>query len=165
MISNIKTADLYDRYEEKMQVCEPLFHHYGGNKCFSGSIATLKCFEDNSLVSELVSQPGKGRVLVVDAGGSKRCAMLGDRLTQKAVDKGWAGVLMFGCVRDSIDIGKMPIGVLALATIPRKSVKKGIGDLGGMVNFAGVIFNPGEWLYADEDGVAVLPEPAINYDL
>ncbi|SEA77153.1 regulator of ribonuclease activity A [Desulfuromusa kysingii] len=161
-MQTFKTADLYDVYAEKLQVCEPLFQHYGGHKSFFGPIATLKCFEDNTLVGVMVDQPGKGRVLVVDAGGSRRCAMLGDRLAQKAVDNGWAGVLMFGCVRDSVDIGHMPIGVLALATTPRKSVKKGVGESGESVQFAGVTFNPGEWLYADEDGAVVLAEAAAE---
>ncbi len=157
---SIKTADLYDRYEEKLHVCSPLFHHYGGHRSFYGRIATLKCFEDNSLVSEYLTQPGEGRVLVVDAGGSLRCAMLGDQLAQKAVDSGWAGVLIFGCIRDREDINTMPLGVLALASNPRKSIKNGAGDAGIPVEFAGVVFRPDEWLYADQDGVVVLPEQA-----
>ncbi len=149
------TADLYDAYEEQLQVGEPLFTHYGGRTYFCGPVATLKCFEDNSTVSELLGTPGNGRILVVDAGGSRRCAMLGDRLAQKAVDNGWAGVVMFGCIRDSADIGRMPIGVLALATMPRKSIKKGAGESGLAVSFAGVLFRPGAWLYADADGLVV----------
>jgi regulator of ribonuclease activity A len=157
----IKTADLYDHYEEKLQVCEPVFHHFGGIETFHGQIATLKCFEDNSLVSKLLGDPGLGRILVVDGGGSRRCAMLGDILARKAVDNGWVGILMFGCIRDQEEIGGMPLGVLALASIPRKSVKKGVGDAGLPVTFAGVTFRPGEWLYADRDGVVVLPEQAM----
>lgn len=150
-----KTADLYDDYEDKLQVCEPLFQHYGGHGAFCGPIATVKCFEDNSLVAETLGTPGRGQILVVDAGGSKRCAMLGDRLAQKGVDNGWAGVLMYGCIRDSEDIGQMPIGVMALATIPKKSIKKGFGESGLNLTFAGVTFRPGEWLYADADGIVV----------
>lgn len=149
----IKTADLYDEHEEKLQVCDPVFSHYGGNQAFHGPIATLKCYEDNSLVSQLLGEAGSGQVLVVDAGGSLHCAMLGDRLAQKAVDNGWTGILMFGCIRDSVDIGNIPLGVLALATNPRKSVKKGVGEFGLTLNFAGATFTPGEWLYADEDGI------------
>jgi len=156
----MKTADLYDKYEEHLQVCQPLFYHYGGHRTFHGPIVTLKCFEDNSMVSEHLGQPGLGRILVVDAGGSLRCAMLGDILAKKAVDNGWAGILMFGCIRDAEEIGEMKLGVLALATIPRKSVKRGRGDSGEPVTFAGVTFRPGEWLYADPDGVVVLPEQA-----
>lgn len=159
--SRLKTADLYDMHEEALQICAPVFRHYGGHRDFHGAIATLKCFEDNSLVRELLSQPGEGRVLVVDAGGSLRCAMLGDQLAQLAVDNEWAGVVMFGCIRDAVEIGEMPLGVLALATHPRKSVKNGVGEVGGSVNFAGVTFRPGEWIYADEDGVVVLDRPAI----
>ncbi|MCU7796923.1 MAG: ribonuclease E activity regulator RraA [Candidatus Thiodiazotropha sp. (ex Myrtea spinifera)] len=159
--STLKTADLYDIHEEALQVCSPVLRHYGGHHAFHGSIATLKCFEDNSLVREQLEQPGQGRVLVVDAGGSLRCAMLGDLLAQIAVDNGWAGVVMYGCVRDSVEIGEMPLGVMAMATHPRKSVKKGVGEVGGNVEFAGVIFKPGEWLYADEDGVVVLDKPAV----
>jgi regulator of ribonuclease activity A len=156
----MKTADLYDRYEEKLQVCEPVFLHFGGHRAFHGRIATLKCFEDNSLVSKQLGEPGQGRVLVVDGGGSRRCAMLGDLLAQKAVDNGWAGVVMFGSIRDTEEIGGMPLGVLALAANPRKSVKKGVGEAGIPINFAGVTFRPDEWLYADQDGVVVLAEQA-----
>ncbi|MCU7853723.1 MAG: ribonuclease E activity regulator RraA [Candidatus Thiodiazotropha sp. (ex Monitilora ramsayi)] len=159
--STLKTADLYDIHEEALQVCSPVLRHYGGHHAFHGAIATLKCFEDNSLVREQLEQPGQGRVLVVDAGGSLRCAMLGDLLAQLAVDNGWTGVVMYGCIRDSVEIGEMPLGVMAMATHPRKSVKKGMGEVGGVVEFAGVNFRPGEWLYADEDGVVVLDKPAV----
>lgn len=157
----LKTADLYDIHLEALQVCSPVFRHFGAKHAFYGPIATLKCFEDNALVREQLGQPGKGQVLVVDAGGSLRCAMLGDQLAHLAVDNGWAGVVMYGCIRDAVEIGQMPLGVLALATHPRKSVKKGAGDVGGKVEFAGVTFRPGEWLYADDDGVVVLDRPAI----
>lgn len=157
----LKTADLYDMHEEALQVCSPVFRHFGGHHAFHGPIATLKCFEDNSLVRELLEQPGQGRVLVVDAGGSLRCAMLGDQLAQLAVSNGWAGVAMYGCIRDAAEIAQMPLGVLALATHPRKSVKRGVGEVGGNLEFAGVTFRPGEWLYADDDGVVVAEKPAI----
>ncbi|MCU7919505.1 MAG: ribonuclease E activity regulator RraA [Candidatus Thiodiazotropha sp. (ex Epidulcina cf. delphinae)] len=158
--NRLKTADLYDIHEEMLQVCNPGFRHYGGHHVFHGPIATLKCFEDNALVRDQLDQPGQGRVLVVDAGGSLRCAMLGDLLAQKAVDNGWAGILIYGCIRDVAEIGEMSLGVMALATNPRKSIKQGSGEVGGEVNFTGVTFRPGEWLYADEDGVVVLAEPA-----
>jgi regulator of ribonuclease activity A len=158
--SKLKTADLYDIHEEALQISYPGFRHYGGHQAFHGPIATLKCFEDNSLVRDQLVQPGQGRVLVVDAGGSLRCAMLGDLLVQKAVDNGWAGIVMNGCIRDSAEIGEMPIGVMAIATNPRKSVKKGVGEVGGAVYFSEVTYRPGEWLYADEDGIVVLDRPA-----
>ena len=152
-----KTADIYDEFEQQAQVCEPIFRDYGGNLRFSGPIATIKCHEDNSLVREMLGQPGQGRVLVVDAGGSMRCAMLGDILAGKGVDNGWAGVVMYGCIRDAHEISQMPLGVKALGTLPRKSVKKGAGEADLAVTFAQVTFRPGDWLYADEDGILVLP--------
>ncbi|MES9988068.1 MAG: ribonuclease E activity regulator RraA [Candidatus Thiodiazotropha endolucinida] len=157
---SLKTADLYDVHEERLQICYPGFRHYGGSRMFHGPIATLKCFEDNSMVREELDQPGQGRVLVVDGGGSLRCAMLGDILAKKAVDNGWAGVLVNGCIRDAAEIGEMSLGVMALATNPRKSVKKGVGETGVEVNFSGVNFRSGEWLYADEDGIVVLADPS-----
>lgn len=126
---------------------------FGGHSKFSGRISTIKCFEDNSLVREAVGEPGEGRVLVVDAGGSKRCAMLGDLLAAKAVENGWSGVLMYGLIRDSADINQMALGVKALGTYPLKSVKKGIGERDVTVKFAGVRFVPGHYLYSDEDGI------------
>jgi regulator of ribonuclease activity A len=159
--NRFKTADLYDIHEEALQICSPLLRHYGGQRNFHGQIVTLKCFEDNSLVREQLAQPGGGRVLVVDAGGSLRCAMLGDQLARLALDNDWAGILMFGCIRDAAELAAMPLGVMALATHPRKSVKKGLGEVGGEVDFAGVKFRPGEWLYADEDGVVVMHRPAV----
>ena len=148
-----KTADLCDEYAESLQVCDPGFSSFGGRARFHGQISTIKCFEDNSLVREAVAEPGEGRVLVVDAGGSKRCAMLGDLLAAKAVENGWAGVLMNGMIRDSADIARMDLGVKALGTHPLKSVKKGVGERDVEVRFSGVRFVPGAYLYADEDGV------------
>jgi regulator of ribonuclease activity A len=150
-----KTADLCDQFENEFEVCEPLFQDFGGRIQFAGRIATIKCFEDNSLVRTLVAEPGDGRVLVVDAGGSLRRAVLGDLLAQKAVQNGWSGVLVYGCIRDSAEIGKMALGVKALATHPLKTDKRGEGQRGISVRFAGVVFRPDDWLYADEDGVIV----------
>jgi len=150
---SFKTADLCDEYPDSLQICEPGFSSYGGRARFFGQISTIKCFEDNSLVREAVAEPGEGRVLVVDAGGSKRCAMLGDMLAAKAAAKGWSGVLMYGLIRDSVDIAQMDLGVKALGTCPLKSVKKGVGERDVVVRFGGVTFVPGEYLYADEDGI------------
>src|SRR5210317_1368973 len=150
---SFKTADLCDEYPDSLQICEPGFSDFGGRRRFFGQISTIKCFEDNSLVREAVAEPGEGRVLVVDAGGSRRCAMLGDMLAAKAEAEGWSGVLMYGLIRDSADIAQMDLGVKALGTIPLKSVKKGIGERDVEVRFAGVNFSPGSYLYADEDGI------------
>lgn len=150
---SFKTADLCDEHSDNLQICEPGFSSFGGRSRFYGPIATIKCFEDNSLVREAVGEEGRGRVLVVDGGGSRRCAMLGDLLAKKAVDNGWAGVIMNGLIRDSADIAKMDLGVMALGTHPLKSVKKGVGERDVSVRFAGVVFTPGKFVYADEDGI------------
>lgn len=148
-----KTADLCDDFSDALQICDPGFSSFGGRARFFGKVSTIKCYEDNSLVREAVAEPGEGRVLVVDAGGSMRCAMLGDLLAAKAVENGWAGVVMYGLIRDSADIAGMDLGVKALGTYPLKSVKKGVGERDVQVQFFGVSFAPGHYLYADEDGI------------
>lgn len=149
------TADLCDAHEVNVHVAAPIFRSYGGKSAFHGRIATLKLFEDNGLVRQILDTPGAGRVLVIDGGGSLRCALLGDQLAALAVKNGWAGIVIWGCIRDSVAIGAMNLGVLALATHPKKTVKKNLGDAALTVNFAGIDFNPGEWLYADPDGLIV----------
>ncbi len=156
---SFKTADLCDEYPTGLQIVEPGLTDFGGRTTFYGEISTVKCFVDNSKVREQLSQAGNGRVLVVDAGGSQRCAMLGDILASMGVDNGWAGVVMYGLIRDSHDIGQMQIGVKALGTFPRKSEKKNIGDIDVDVRFHGVTFRPGEFLYADHDGIIVSANP------
>ncbi len=153
-----QTTDLSDRLNDAAQVADPLFRDFGGRSHFSGPISTVKCFEDNSLVRAALEEPGKGRVLVVDGGGSMRRALLGDMLAGLGVDNGWAGVLVYGCIRDSEVIARTDIGVKALATHPRKSVKKGGGERDVPVRFADVSFVPGHFLYADPDGVLVTPQ-------
>lgn len=149
------TADLCDQYSDELDVCEPLFRDYGGRRRFAGPVATIKCFEDNSRVRELVTEPGDGRVLVIDAGGSTRRAVLGDMLARSAVDKGWSGFVIYGCVRDAAALARMPIGVRALGTLPLKTDKRGEGQRDLPVHFAGAHFRPGDWVYADEDGIIV----------
>jgi regulator of ribonuclease activity A len=151
------TTDLSDEFGDELQACQSIFRDFGGAVRFAGPIATIKCFEDNSLVRDLVAEPGQGRVLVVDAGGSTRRAVLGDLLAQKAVDSGWGGFVIFGCIRDSAAIAKMAIGVKALGTHPLKTDKRGEGQRDIKVRFADVTFTPGDWLYADEDGVLLAP--------
>ena len=151
----IVTPDLCDAYPELVRIVEPLFNNYGGRKAFGGEILTIKCHEDNSLVKEHVGNPGNGRVMVVDGGGSLRCALLGDMLAAKAVENGWAGIIIYGCIRDVDDIGTMDLGVQALRTIPIKSNRQGRGDLNIPVTFGGVTFNPGEFVYADNNGIIV----------
>ncbi|NDU93183.1 MAG: ribonuclease E activity regulator RraA, partial [Ferrovum sp.] len=122
---------------------------------FGGQLATIKVIEDNTLVRAALETPGFGRVLVVDGGGSLRCALVGDQLASLGVKHGWAGIIVYGCIRDSQAISGMPIGVQALGTHPRKSIKKGEGAADIPVTFAGITFKPGAWLYADDDGLVV----------
>ena len=149
------TADLCDRFAAELQIGEPLFRDYGGTVRFAGPIATLKCFEDNSRVRNLVAEAGRGRVLVIDAGGSMRRAVLGDMLAQQAVDNGWSGIVVYGCIRDSFAIAKLSLGVKALGTCPLRTEKRGEGQRDVPVRFAGVNFRQDDWLYADEDGLIV----------
>lgn len=158
---DFQTADLCDAHDDRVQVVAPLFRSYGGRRIFSGPIATLKLFEDNGLVRQALEQPGNGRVLVIDGGGSLRCALIGDQLAALAVTNNWSGFLVWGCIRDSRAIGEMGIGALALATHPRKTVKRNQGDTDIPVTFAGASFRPGEWLYADEDGIIIAPNQLL----
>jgi len=160
---SFKTPDLCDQFEAELgktvRVVAPMFQPYGGRAAFSGEIVTLKIFEDNTLVREIFGEDGKGKVLVIDGGGSLRCALVGDQLAILAHKNGWEGVVVYGCIRDSGDIAAIDIGVRALNTHPQKTVKKGIGDRDLAVTFGGVTFNPGEFLYADEDGIVVGNKP------
>jgi len=153
------TPDLCDAYPDLIRVLEPMFSNFGGRDSFGGQIVTLKCFEDNSKVRELVEQPGAGKVLVVDGGGSLRRALLGDMLADKAAKNGWEGLLIYGCVRDVDVLAQTDVGVQALASHPLKSDKRGIGEVDVPVTFAGVTFRPGEYLYADNNGVIVSTTP------
>lgn len=148
------TPDLCDAHPE-VAAAEPLFRDYGGNAAFCGSIVTIRCFEDNSRVRDLVATDGRGKVLVVDGGGSLRRSLLGDMLAEKAVANGWSGVLVHGCVRDVEALAKLPLGVKALASCPLKTEKLGVGEVDVEVAFAGTVFVPGHWLYADGNGVIV----------
>jgi len=160
-VATIITPDLCDEFPE-VKVVAPGFNNYGGIKAFGGEIVTVKCFEDNSVVKEQVGLPGKGRVMVVDGGGSMRHALLGDMLAEKAASNGWAGLIIYGCVRDVDEIGNTDLGVQALATYPRKSEKRGLGDLDVPVTFHGVTFQPGHYVYADNNGIVVSEKPLVN---
>lgn len=148
------TPDLSDAHPE-VQVAEPVFRDFGGRAAFAGRIVTIACFEDNSRVREQVALDGTGKVLVVDGGGSLRRALLGDMLAEKAVASGWAGLVIHGCVRDVEVMANLPLGIKALAAVPVKTDKRGLGDVDVPVRFAGVRFVPGQWLYADANGVLV----------
>jgi regulator of ribonuclease activity A len=152
--TDFKTADLCDAFPE-VEVAEPGLRDYGGRRRFGGPIRTLKVFEDNTLVRQALEQPGQGHVLVVDGGGSLRCALLGDVLAELAVKNGWAGVILYGALRDSEALGQLPLGVKALGTHPRKSHKRGEGQGQVPVRFLGVTFHPGHHVYGDADGLVV----------
>jgi regulator of ribonuclease activity A len=149
------TADLCDAFPGLVQVAQPLFREYGGLEKFAGPIETLRVHEDNTLVRETLETPGRGRVLVVDGGGSLRCALVGGRLAGLAQSNGWSGVIVNGCVRDSVEIRQLRVGIRALAAVPRRSGKNGAGERGATVSFAGVTFVPGHFIYADCDGLLV----------
>lgn len=151
------TTDLYDANEGKVAVLPPMLKSYGGKARFAGQIVTLKLYEDNTLVREVLGEAGAGKVLVVDGGGSLRCALLGDQIAELAVKNQWEGVVIYGCIRDSVAIAALPLGVRALDTNPKKSVKRNEGTRDLVLSFGGVDFTPGHWLYADEDGVLVSP--------
>ncbi len=158
-MTSFATADLSDTHSDHIHIAEPIFRQYGGQAQFHGSIATVKLFEDNVLVRQLLESTGNGRVLVVDGGGSLRCALVGDTLAQLAIDNGWAGLVVYGCIRDTAVIANMPIGIRALNAHPRKSVKRGEGVIDIPVHFAGITFHPGHYLYADADGILVASLP------
>ncbi len=149
------TADLCDQHGDRVAVAAPLFRAYGARPRFAGPIATLECFEDNSLVRTMLEEAGAGRVLVVDGRGSLRCALVGGNLAVLAHRNGWSGIVVHGCVRDAAELRQVDIGILALATHPRRSEKRGAGRRDVAVAFADVTFRPGAWACADEDGLVV----------
>ncbi|XP_026405720.1 putative 4-hydroxy-4-methyl-2-oxoglutarate aldolase 3 [Papaver somniferum] len=156
----LATAEVCDSnasllHSGELRVLHPIFQIYGQGRAFSGPVVTVKVFEDNVLVRELLETRGEGRVLVIDGGGSMRCAILGGNLAQLAVNMGWAGIVVNGCVRDVDEINGCDIGVRALASHPLKSNKKGVGEKHIPVYIGGAFIREGEWLYADSDGVLV----------
>lgn len=154
------TCDLCDDNEDKLtdgtlSVLPPVFRHFGKRRAFCGPAFTLKVFEDNVLVRSTLETPGESRVLVVDGGGSLRCALVGGNLAVLAEKNGWAGIIVNGCVRDSEELDACDVGIRALATHPRRSVRKGIGEREIPVSIAGVTVCSGNWIYADADGVLI----------
>ena len=151
-----KTTDLCDAHPDKVRICDPIgFKDFGGLKYFSGIIQTVKCFEDNTLVRKALETNGEGKVLVIDGGGSMRCALLGDMLADLAIKNKWNGIIVYGCIRDSEAISKLPLGVKALNTIPLKSNKRNEGQENIAVRFGGIDFVPGQFVYCDVDGIIV----------
>lgn len=161
------TCDLLDNNPDKaIQVLNPsldgkFFRSYGKKHSFAGQIVTVKCFEDNSRVKELLATDGTGKVLVVDGGGSMRCALMGDMIAKSAADNHWQGVVIYGCVRDVDELAKFDIGIHALASIPQKSTRKGVGETNIDICFGGIHFQSGHYIYVDNNGIIVCSEPLI----
>jgi regulator of ribonuclease activity A len=159
---SFKTTDLCDEYEDEVQIAEPVFRDLGGVRAFGGEIVTVKVHEDNVLVRGILETKGEGRVLVVDGGGSNACALIGDQVAQIACDNGWAGIVVNGYIRDSADVAKIGVGLKALGVLPKRSRKEGKGVQDVIVFFAGLVFSPGMYLYADEDGILIVNRDLLN---
>ncbi|HEY1998487.1 ribonuclease E activity regulator RraA [Paraburkholderia sp.] len=160
------TADLCDAHEDQLaagtlRVLEPVFQRFGRTACFKGEAVTLKVFEDNGLVRATLEEKGAHRVLVVDGGGSLRCALVGGNLAQLAEKNGWAGVIVYGCMRDTLELNECNVGLMALATHPQRGQKRGVGERDVPVRLPGSIVKPGDWVYADIDGVLVSSTPLV----
>lgn len=160
----LATCDLCDLHKNDtdgaFRVLPPVFQDLGGRKVFSGEVSTVKCFEDNTPVKVAVESPGNGRVLVVDGGGSLRRALVGGNLAAAAARNGWAGIVVDGCVRDVAELQATDVGIRALALMPLPTERRTPGLTDVPVQIQGVWVRPGDWLYADADGIVVLPEPA-----
>lgn len=159
--SNLVTGDLCDKnkssVDDSFRVLPPAFRDFGKRVRFAGTIATVKCFEDNSCVKAALEEPGHGRVLVVDGGGSLRRALVGGNIAAAAAKNGWAGVVVDGCVRDSAELIECDLGIRALALMPLPTERRQAGQRDVAVQIQGVRVLPGEWLVADEDGAVVMP--------
>ncbi|GAA3921911.1 ribonuclease E activity regulator RraA [Microbacterium invictum] len=151
----IATADLYDERGDDLDSLPLQLQDIGGHPAFDGPIRTIRCHRDNALVKATLATPGDGAVLVVDGGGSLESALVGDLIAASAVENGWAGIIVHGAIRDRTAIGELPLGVKALGSNPRKSAKDGVGEVDVPVTIAGVIFAPGNRVWADADGVLV----------
>lgn len=147
--------DLFDDYSDQLQLAEPLFNDYGGNTIFSGEIVTVSCFNDNSKVKELASTNGTGKVMVVNGKASLTNALLGDMIAENAVANGWQGIVINGCIRDAGTIATLSLGVKALGCNPIKTEKLGVGEVNLNIEFAGLTFIPGQFIYGDANGLAI----------
>jgi regulator of ribonuclease activity A len=150
------TADLVDDIGPTVRSCDVQFRQFGGRRKFAGQISTVRCFEDNALLKSVLSEPGEGKVLVVDGGASLHTALVGDVIAALGQSNGWAGIIVNGAVRDSAELAGIDIGIKALGTNPRKSAKGGSGDRDVDVEFGGVVFVPGETVYSDDDGLVLV---------
>jgi regulator of ribonuclease activity A len=156
-MTTFRTADLCDRFAgtQNIQISEPIFKPYGRVPSFSGPISTLKVFEDDVLLRDTLAQKAEGRILAIDGGGSHRCALIDANAARLAAANGWAGLIVYGCVRDSLALGDIPIGIRALHTHPHCPHHRGGGERDSVVTFSGVNYKTGHFVYADEDGIVV----------
>jgi len=155
------TADLVDAHADVVRSCDAQFRQYGGRVRFAGPIRTIKCLEDNGLIKQTLGTPGSGSVLVVDGGASLRSALVGDLIAGSAQKNGWAGLVIWGVVRDTVALAGLDLGIKALGSNPWKSSKNGEGQVDVPVSFGGVEFRPGVWVYSDEDGILVSPRKLV----
>lgn len=165
-MDHFATADICDDHPQlledgRLAVLPPVFRSFGRHPKFAGPASTLRVFEDNALVRAVLETPGNGNVLVIDGGGSLRRALVGGQLALLARDNGWAGIVIDGCVRDVEEINACEVGVRALATHPQKSAKRGAGERSVRVTISGVPITPGDWIYADADGVLVARQKIV----
>jgi len=149
------TADLVDAHSALIRSCPVQFHQYGGRRHFFGPVRTIRTFEDNALVKRTLSEPGAGAVLVIDGAASLRCALVGDVIAGIGQKNGWSGLVVWGAIRDTVALGGLDIGVKALGSNPWRALKQGSGEVDVAINFGGVEFRKGDWLYSDEDGIVV----------
>lgn len=155
----LSTADLCDEFGDRLESCSVQFAQYGGVRAFSGPIVTWRSPEDNLVLKQIITEPGEGRVIVIDVHGSTRVAMIGDSMAETAAANGWSGFVINGAVRDVSRLAELPIGIRALGSNPRRSVKAGSGERDVTVSFGGAVFRPGSVLVSDDDGIVVLPPP------
>lgn len=153
------TSELCDTYADLIDVVEPMFTNFGGLSSFGGQLVTVKCFEDNGLIQDMVQQPGVGKVLLIDGGGSLRRALIDINVAEQALENNWEGIICYGCVRDVDALSELELGVQALTSIPVGAESEGTGDTDVAVNFGGVTFLPEDHLYADNTGVILSSEP------
>ena len=153
------TSELCDLFADSVDVVDPIFVSYGGRDSFGGEITTIKCYEDRGLVDRVLAQPGSGKVLLIDGGGSARRALLDASSVQLAIDNDWEGIVCYGSVREVEALQDFEIGILAITSIPVNAESESIGDVDVPVNFGGVTFLPEDHLYADSTGVILSPEP------
>jgi regulator of ribonuclease activity A len=150
------TADLVDDIGPDVRSCDLQLRQFGGRSAFAGPITTVKCFEDNALLKAVLSEPGNGGVVVIDGDGSLHAALVGDVIAGIGVENGWVGLIINGAVRDAAALHTLDIGIKALGTNPRKSVKTGEGQRDVAVEFGGVVFSPGDVAHSDDDGIVVV---------